>query len=168
MSETTGLEGVRVRIDGPDYLIWRSKILAEYNLALVPELTVFKARVVPPAGFDHAFLVQAPGGVEFAVDVVGYSSIRDRIPDPTTVPELFTEMPAEWVRRLRREGRPVVLFLFDADRDPGRVVRADTLPEPDPAADEVIVSVPAAAAVTPERLREFVAGLGQTRHAATG
>jgi hypothetical protein len=144
---------------GPEYVGWRSRILAELALARVPELAVFK----DPPGQEYDLVVATDDGLFFQVGVRGFSSFRTNAECIDTIPELRWPVPASEVRRARRNLSPVVLFLFDADGDHGRYARLDVLPAPARASKSVTVSFPICNVLTREGVERLVAELRASR-----
>jgi hypothetical protein len=144
---------------GPEYVGWRSRILAELALARVPELTVFK----DPPGQEYELVVATDDGLFFQVGVRGFSSFRTRSERIEAIPELRWPVPAREVRRARRNLSPVVLFLFDADRDHGRYARLDVLPAPARGAKSVTVSFAVSDVLTRDGVERLVTELRASR-----
>jgi hypothetical protein len=144
---------------GPEYVGWRSRILAELALARVPELTVFK----DPPGQEYELVAATDDGLFFQVGVRGFSSFRTRSERIEAIPELRWPVPAREVRRARRTLSPVVLFLFDADRDHGRYARLDVLPAPARGAKSVTVSFAVSDVLTRDGVERLVTELRASR-----
>ncbi|HEX8450905.1 MAG TPA: hypothetical protein VF647_02345 [Longimicrobium sp.] len=106
---------------------------------------------------------QADDGLFFQVGVRGFSSFRIKAERIDTIPELRWPIAAGEVRRARRNLSPVVLFLFDADRDHGRYARLDVLPAPARGAKSVTVSFRVSDVLTREGVERLVADLRATR-----
>jgi hypothetical protein len=162
MSNST--TAARVTTRGPDYLEWRSAVLAKLAIVRVPELTPLEPPKNSAADLPTSYVVVAPGGLVFFVVAKGYSSFRLKI-DPEQIPVLEWEAAADLVRAARESVTPVVLFLFDADRDHGRFLRLDTLPEPEAGARSVVLSFPIENTITRDSIQNLAAELGRTRRA---
>jgi hypothetical protein len=153
---------VRVLTEGPPHLAWRTPLLAELALARVTELVEFKQTgKVPSLEVPYELLVVVPGGRTFYVSAQGYSSFKMKI-EPESIPVLELEVEADCVRTAQRSPMPVVMFLFDADRDHGRYLRLDTLAEP-PAGTKAVLSFPVQNTITSDSIRAFVAELANER-----
>jgi hypothetical protein len=143
----------------PSYVGWRGKLLAELALARLPQLTVYPRPERPASDLPYDVLVVAEHGLCFFVVVRAFSSFHLDVRDVAAVPELRCSFDADLVRRSRASQSPCVLFLFDADRDHGRYLRLDTLPDPGPESRRLTVRFPAEQAITRESLGQFIAGL---------
>jgi hypothetical protein len=159
-----------VRVDGenPDYAEWRSKIQGELALARVPEFVVYKRPQHGSPPPEHDFLVTTAGGLCCFVWVKGFSPYHLKLKDVAQIGEWRWTVPASVAREARESPTPVVMFLFDADADAdrGRYARLDNLPEPEPGARRVTVSFPVENTITPESLRELMAGMRRAEPAA--
>lgn len=140
----------------PDYVVWRGESLAKLAIVRLPDLTPYP----PPPGRKEVydFTVMNGTGPLFDLVVKAFSSFRLPAPDFESRPWQWG-LPADLVRRARGGANPVVLFVFDADKEHGRYARLDTLPEPPADAEVVQVELPVERAITRasvERLvREF-------------
>lgn len=116
-----------------------------------------------PPGQEYDLVVATDDGLFFQVGVRGFSSFRINAERIDTIPELRWPVPAGEVRRARRNLSPVVLFLFDADRDHGRYARLDVLPAPARGARTVTVSFPVSDVLTRDGVGRLVAQLRASR-----
>ena len=154
---------VRVITEGPPHLVWRTPLLTELALARIPELVEFKQTgKAPNPEVPYDFLVVVPGGRTFYVTALGYSSFQLKI-EPESIPVLELEVEADRVRTAHRSPTPVVMFLFDADRDHGRYLRLDTLPELSAGAKTVLLSFPIQNTITGDSIRALVGELAKER-----
>jgi hypothetical protein len=160
MSKAKRPDRFRVTTDGPDYLVWRSELLAELAVLRVSGLVMLK----PPNGNSLPFQLVAASqsGVCFIIETVAYSSFQLKI-EPESIPVLELEAEADRVRTAQRIPTPVVMFLFDADRDHGRFLRLDTLPEPPVGAKTVVLSFPVENTITGDSIRALAAELAKER-----
>lgn len=153
---------VLVTSDGPPHIVWRTPQLAELAIARVPEL----AEVHNPTGaapdVPYDFLVLTPNAVPVYIVARGYSSRKCKI-EPEAVPVLEWKADAKMIAAAVSSHDPVVLFLFDADRDHGRFLRLDTLPEPPASAKTVVLSFPVENTITGDSVRALAEGLAKER-----
>jgi len=138
----------------PDYLGWRSELLAQLALARLPELTVFKPG--PGADLGADYLLANADGFCFFVVVQAFSSIHMNLPDADDLAELDWRVDRTLIKRAKRSRSPVVLFLFDADTDHGRFLRLDSLPLLRDAARSVRIRLPIENTITRESLERLV------------
>jgi hypothetical protein len=96
----------------PEYVGWRSELLAELALARLPEL-----KVNPLSDSGHAFLVATGQGACFFVDFIGFSSNRKGWDHVEAMRALAWPVDAAVIRRAGENPMPVLLFLLDADTD---------------------------------------------------
>ena len=148
---------------GPWYVGWRADLLARFALVrmdgvqLLPDPRRDDSREVP---FDY--VVIAPGGVTFLLQVQGFSSRHSGPKDPAGLPVIRCLVPAKFVRWMRLSPTPVFRFLFDADGEHGRFLRLDTLPEPPaglPDGEMVPLDFPAENAITWDSIEQLLADL---------
>ena len=111
----------------PEYVGWRSELLAELALARLPNLKAYKLTDQEP--FDK--LAVTDRGFCFFVMTRGFSSIASGITNSDTLAELTYPCERGILERARENQSPVVLFYFDADTDHGRYLRLDTMPDED-------------------------------------
>ena len=124
--------------DAWDYVAYRGELLAQLALSRLPEVDVFRPQV--DGGWDY--LIAAADGVNVAVAVRAFSSLRHGPKDVADVPELPWRVDMQLVGQARQSRTPVILFLFDADTEHGRFLRLDTLPAPAHGARTVLLSLP--------------------------
>lgn len=152
-----------VKTGGPEYVGWRSELLAELALARLPELSVYR----PKQDSSYDFLVAAPSGVCFFVEVKGFSSREQGLRDIADVAELQAQTDSEDAVRARQSPTPVVLFLIDADTDHGRFLRLDTLPAFDQSSTRRILHFPREQTLDKAGIERLVAELERTVPAAS-
>lgn len=153
---------VVVTSEGPPHITWRTPQLAELAIARVPELLEVKQPGIANPGFAYDFLVLASNTVPVYIVAKGYSSRRCRI-EPDFVPVLGWKADAEFLIATAKSHDPVILFLFDADRDHGRYLRLDTLPEPPRGEETVVLSFPVENTITGDSIRALAAELAKER-----
>jgi len=161
MSKLKHPDRFRVTTDGPDYLVWRSELLAELAVMRVTGLTALK----PPNGSSELpfqLVAASAAGVCFQIEVAAYSSYRLKI-EPEALAVLELAIDAGRVRAAGDSATPVVLFLFDGDRDHGRYVRLDTLPKPAAGAKTVVLAFPVENTITGDSVRGLAAELARER-----
>jgi len=146
-------------------LEWRGDLLAELAILRVPELVALKRPKGSQEILPFKFLVTSRDGLCFFVEPRGFSSSQLRV-KPAELTSLDTwewEADAKLVREACASPNPVVLFLFDADLDPGRYLRIDTLPEPARGAKTVLLSFPIENAITAESVRALADEIAKQR-----
>src|SRR5260370_24245854 len=133
---------VAVETTGPRYVGWRGELLAEVAVAGLSDVVVTNLASNGHVDLGEDFVVVAPQGLCFFVQVKAFSSLDLKINNVASIPELRFPVDARLVRAARQSRTPVILFLFDADTDHGRYLRLDTLPEPEPNRSQVTVRLP--------------------------
>jgi hypothetical protein len=111
----------------PEYVGWRTDLLAELALARIPGLKAYKLTDQEP--FDKLAVTER--GFCFFVMSRGFSSIASGVKNSDTLEELTCPIEPVLVARARENQSPVVFFYFNADTDHGRYLRLDTLPDKD-------------------------------------
>ena len=154
----------RVTPGGPAYLGWRGELLAELAIVRVGELVALKPQ--PGAGLPFDWVVTSPSGVCFFVKVETYSSARLGI-EPESIPVLEMEIEADRLRAASGSPTPVILFLFDGDRDHGRYLRLDTFPPPADGVEAIVLSFPLKNVITGDNIRALAAELARERPVVT-
>jgi hypothetical protein len=109
----------------PEYVEWRSDLLAELALARIPGLKAYKLTDQEP--FDK--LAVTEDGFCFFVISRGFSSFASGEKDADARSELSCSCDADMLARAHQNQSPVVFFYFNADTDHGRYLRLDTLHE---------------------------------------
>jgi hypothetical protein len=111
------------------------------------------------------FLIASKDGFYFFIEPRGFSSIRLRLkPVDLVAAETWEwEADANLIREARVSRHPAVLFLFDADLDPGRYLRLDTLPEPSKSAKTVVLSFPVENTITGESIHALADEIAKER-----
>ena len=105
------------------YLGWRTELLANLALSRLQGITVTEQ----PLNGQFDFSVMTSTGFSFLLEVKGLSSMREKIRDIGTIPELRWRVQTKVLKRAKTMRCPVVLFLFDADTEHGRYLRIDNL-----------------------------------------
>ena len=158
---------MRVTTNGPDYLISRSQSLAQLAIVRVPELLAFDRPNHAGDAFPFDFLVMEDEEARFSVVTRGFATSRAKI-ETEGIDDLELEVGADLVRQARKHPYPVVMFLFDADRDPGRFLRLDAQPEPPANAKSVLLTFPIENTITGASVRKLASELEQSRLARVG
>jgi hypothetical protein len=158
---------IRVTTDGPDHLGWRSATLGELALARVPELLAFPRPKEAGEAFPFDFLVMVDGEARFSVAARGYGTLQAKI-DPVEFTDLECAVEASLLRHAHKSPYPVLLFLFDADRDHGRFLRIDTLPRPKTGVKTVVLTFPIENTITAESVKELADELARSPLVRTG
>ena len=147
------------KVAEPHYVAWRGELLARMALARIPGLIVNELPKDAATDYFYDFVVVADRGFCFFVEVKAYSSVRRKGNGVADETDLHWSVSADMIRRARRSQTPVFLFLFDADTEHGRFLRLDTLPAPKPDASHVVVDLPIAQTIDPQRLSNAIAKL---------
>jgi hypothetical protein len=132
----------------PEYVDWRSDLLAELALARIPGLKAYKLTDQKP--FDKLAVTER--GFCFFVLNRGFSSMASGDNDVDSANELVCPCDSEMLLRAAQNQSPVVLFYFNADTDHGRYLRLDTLP--DTTVDEV--RLPIANTITKASVQKLI------------
>ena len=158
---------LRVTTDGPGYLTSRSQSLAQLAVVRVPELLAFDRPNHAGDAFPFDLLVMEDEEARFSIVARGFATARAKI-ETDGIPDLECEVDANLVRQARKHPYPVVMFLFDADRDPGRFLRLDTQPEPAANAKVTLLTFPIENTITEASVRKLASELEQSRLARVG
>ena len=153
---------VLVTSEGPPHIVWRTPQLAELALARVPELAEVSNLDTAAPGVPSDFLVLTPNAVPISIVARGYSSRKCKI-EPAIVPVLEWKADAKLILAATRSRDPVVMYLFYADRDHGRYLRLDTLPEPADGAKTVVLSFPVENTISGDSIRALAEELAKER-----
>jgi len=141
--------------NSPEYLGWRSALLAEAAFARLPSLDVH-----PVQHDDYDFIVATKKGICCFVVVRAFSSFRTRW--RVDAAEWKWTIDADLVCRARQSPTPYILFVFDADTDHGRFARLDLLSEPSADARSITIALPASQTIDEDTLSQLIAELEST------
>lgn len=151
-----------IKTGGANYVGWRGELLAELALARVPKLSVHKPK--DSCGYD--FLVAAPSGVCFFVEVKSFSSKKLDIHNVDQIAELRWRIDTHHIRRAQESHTPVFVFLIDADTDHGRYLRLDNLDPCDESVQSQTIRFPVENTIARNGLERLVAALEEAEKAA--